>query len=438
MTDHIEPAHDQESARQLVAQLRYSVPLTVEPLATSLLAERLGQVAQALSFFDFDAAYQAVSRAAADIDDPQALYEAGYELIEIGLDQLAVAPLAQVLAIAPEPGVVFELSAALSNSWCYQESAALLASYPYALDNSNMVRALYAHNAAMAGDFDLVSAILPRLEPDEQSATLVALARHRYARYSALSKIGRPAGEDLRGWELALHGVSVLRTSDDGEEQMKGRFAAFWESPESFTSTLTILESVLASQDKAISQVAFAPDRDSEIVARVLAAHLALATPKPISETPAKPGTLMVAYQWPGDDPETLDDWAGSREVILYAHILDWTENCWLSPDVAGQEAQYTYSPWDQRMTFTPDPTDPETPGRVGTIPPDDRPAQQIAADLAANMGTNKLDEKERNDLADAKQLLDALQATEASCGLLTGQRHRFYAGGPVNSNRFL
>ena len=419
----------------MISQLRYAAPLTADPLPPAELAERLRLVAAALRFFDFHAARHAVERAAADTGDAEALFQAGYELIEIGLDQLAVGALAQALAIAPDATTVLELSAALSNSWCYGEAAKLLATAPGGMDESVLVRALYAHNVAMTGDFAAVAAVLPRLEPDEQTAALVAMAHDRYARYAALS--GRLAGGDLRTWELTLHGTLVLTAADFGEDDMNGRFGALWESPVAFAGTLAALETVLAGEKRTPVAIAYSPDRDSEILARTLARHLSLSA-APITETTPRSETLVVAYEWPGQAPDALAAWSEVPGATLYGHVLDWTSNCWPAPDVAGMEAQYVYPPWSQRMRLVPGSEEPGEERRTEMIPADNRTAPEIAADLAGQINLSLLTEDERAGLAQAQELLRVLRTAGARCGLLTGSRQVFYAGGPVTSSRFI
>jgi hypothetical protein len=404
-------------------------------LAPQLLLERLEQVAQALSFFDFDAAQQAVSSAVANVDNPRALYEAGYELIEIGLDQFAVAPLAQALVLHPSLDILWELCTALARSWCFREAADLLASHPEVLEGSSLFSALYAHYAAMTGDFEAVAAILPRLESDEQSAPLVAAAYHRYGRYETLAEVGHPIENDLRDWELVLHGMVVLHVSTDGAEVMNGRYGALWESSETYGSILAVLVALLTSQGKEIKAVAYTPERDSEILAKTLTSHLGLPAPKSITDSAPTAGTLVVAYRWPGSAPEALATWCDAPDVVLYGHVLDWIHDYEFAPDVAGYEAQFVWSPWDEQLRLKPG-ADGVADGanEVEDIPPDSRPAGDIAADLAAKIN---LDDATRSELADIQFLLDALQQSDANYGLLTGEHQQFHAGGPVSSNRF-
>jgi len=66
------------------------------------------------------------------------------------------------------------------------------------------------------------------------------------------------------------------------------------------------------------------------------------------------------------------------------------------------------------------------------TVPADTRDAAVIAEEIAAIPAHSVSPE-----VARCTRLLKTLKDAGAPCGLLTGQRDRFYPGGPIASNRF-
>jgi hypothetical protein len=432
-----EAAHDRESARRVVAGLQATVAPSAEPLPPTELADRLSRLAQALAFFTYQTTHAAVTRAATSTHDAGTLYRAGYELVGIGFEDLAIAPLAQALALDPgNLGTLLELAVALEGARCHAAAADLLAAHPEALDTSAVARALYSHDAAMAGDFAAVAAITPRVSEADTMGFLARLARLRLARHAALAPLSRPAADDLRAWELVLHGLALLHTSPEGAEVMHGRYGLFFEQADACASTLALLHGVLTALGRQVTAVVHTPERDSEILATALATRLGLPAPTSLAEAAPGPGRLVVAYVWPGSDINALRPWSEIPDAILYGHVLDWTRPAWLAPDIAGVEAQYVSPPWGEHLRVTPPPgVDPGVGRAVETVPPDDRPALVIGADLGAHPAAHAPGAEAA---ADTLDLLGALGAAGAGCGLLTGDRQRYYPGGPVASQRFV
>lgn len=430
-------AHDQ------LDELRKQAPRTWSAPEPRWLSDHMAQLSDVLDVLHPQSAAARDTRAVlGDPNDPDRWYRAGWALIDAGLSALAVAPLALANALRPgHPPTVDGLALALEATGRPDEAARLYREAPGVLEVSEPSRALYSHYAAMDGDLDAVRAMVPQIDEAGPLGFFRARAADRLARHDALRRAPASVAplddRDLRVWEFVLHGMLLLSQADTATDEMRGRYAARWDSPEHIASVLDLLEVALGSLGRTVTHIAAAPDRNSQIVGRVIAGRLGLPPPVDLhAATPEDATTLVVLFDWSvdGDLHETFQRDAGT---ILFAYSINWTHGHSIAPDVVGMEAQALFPAWAARMRIDGDPTDlahpdPARRPRILNVPADDRPIVEVAAELltarpAADAGARTA----------LRSLVDAARTTPHCVGALGGRRARFFPGGPVASARF-
>lgn len=419
-------AIDAERARARLAELRQAArgrldageELSAELAELALLLEALGAP---------DAA--AAAGAAAARPDAEALFQAGYQLIDVGLDDLAVAPLIEARGLRPDDArVLMELVVALEGCQRYAQAVAMMTQVaPHLLEREELLRALCAHDAAMTGDLATTRRLHPTLGDGPGVAVLRRLAGARIARADALAAIGRPVDGDLRAWEVILNSTVVLDVAGPEYEGMGGRWGAVWDDQASFAGRLTALQHALARAERAVSVVAHTPDRDSKVLAWALGARLGRPVAPLTGDLPSH--TLVTAFSSralaaAGAEAIRFSD----PSAVLFAYSLDWTYAGQPAPDIVGVEAQAMFPLWGERMRVV---GDLGHDARVDSIAPDVRPAAELGRELGATAA-----EADAAQLADVLALIDAVRAGGAASGLTGGDRQRFYPGGPVESSR--
>jgi len=415
-------------------ELRYARPLSTDPLPESELLDLLGQLDANLEPFEFPEVRSALQAARLNPDDTEALFNAGYQLVDIGLHELALPVLARALRVSPrDHQSVTEMVSALEGCWAYHLAADFLKANQWALQQSEFCRCRLAHAAAMCGDLETTRGLLPSLTGTQPMAESMArTARARVARFDAV----KPSVADpvLQDWEMVLNGALLLTCSgedNDSEGTMHGRWAWAQEGPDQVAHRLDVLFGVLASIGRHPSRVVFAPDHDSEILGRVAATRFGIDVASAEAGGWAQ-GDLVVAYMWPGGDAKFVSDIGDEPDVTLYAHDLDWTAGCRPVPDTIGAETQYAKPPWGERLQVN-NVSDSDARPEVVTVPADDRDAATIAGEIAV-LASDAVDDE----VALCLKLLGAVKDGGAPCGLLTGQRDYFFPGGPVASSRFV
>ncbi len=348
---------------------------------------------------------------ARDIDNPDRLYDLGYTLIDAGVPTIGASVLWRCLALVGESEeVVCELMSALESALAYRDALAILEEHPGLRERSFLCRYLYAFNAAMAGELEIVRRALPTLQPDSDDG--VGMAASIAAIVERADRIGGVLAldaRDLRGWHYVLSGSLLAHHSPFGfDTPMRGRYGWLKDSVERIAFGLDRL----APLARAVGApcIYAPPGRSHEIVATAVAARLDLPlAPWPAVGVPA-PG-LVVLYdlrELSADDAARL---AQRRpDQLVFAHAAGWTQDAPIAPDVTTLLAQFVVPPWGE----TPDAT-----------------VETLAAELAASP-TLAGDDLE----PDAPEQWAALVA-HAWPPPATGRRSRLRAGGPVASNRF-
>jgi hypothetical protein len=277
----------------------------------------------------------------------------------------------------------------------------------------------------MAGRLDVTRESLPILAPDsEQAEGMAQTIAGMIARADRVAGVCPLDARDLRGWHYVLTGGLLVHQSPYGfDTPMHGRYAWLADSLPRIATGLARLAELVRGRD--LQCVYAPPGRGHEIVARAAAARLELPlVPWPAIGIPA-PG-LVVLYDLTELSPPDVQRLVPRRpDQIVFAHASPWTQDGPLAPDVTTLLYQTIVPPWGESTLV-----DPET-REVRTAAADERPAEEIAAELAASPG---LDEAEL--AADEPARWSALVA-HAWPPPSGGLRARSWAGGPVPSSRF-
>ena len=435
------PVMSPEDARARLGELRASCAATWEPPGPVAVASFLGDVADTLQALDPDlSVIDALRGAAGDVDDAEALFGAGWELVEVDLDALAVTPLARALTLQPrDVAIVNELALALEAAGSPAEAARLYRENAWAVDESETAQGLYSHFAAIVGDWPATHAMALRIDPAGEHAFFRERALRRVGRANAVRATARLTDDDVRGWDAVLAGSVLLCRAPDDLDGMNGRFGALWEQPGDLVHRLGVLRSVLARAGRMPTRVIAGPDRDSQVLGWAIATVFGLPAPvSPGEPTPPGEPSLVVLFDWSVVDEEFFDRFGDDRDAVLFAYHLDWTRRHPLAADLVAMQAEALIAPWHEGMRLDGPPDamldpDPARRPMVVTIPADGRGPQEIGADLATVPASPVGDA----DLDELLQIIDALRSQPGDVGLFGGARDQYFPDGPVTSGKF-
>lgn len=434
-------AGDAEAA---LREFRWTVwyPRVVPP---DELVDALGVLGRIFAALGRTELAERAAHASVDPLDPDGLYDLGYHLIEEGLPAIAATVLRRCLEVVPgSEQVVTELCAALERHLAYADARRVLEAHPTLVETRFLCRYLLAYNAAMSGDLATPRRLLPTLVPEEpihegMAARIAALV----ARADAVAGATPLDARDLRGWHYVVTGGLLTHLSPHGrDEGMHGRYAWLQDSLARVRAGLEHLRAVLEVWGAAPACVYAPPGRDHEAVAGAAAALLGVPlAPWPMVGTPA-PG-LIVVYDLAtlsGAEIERLLE--RKDDQFLYAHAACWTEDFPVAPELVTVLYQSLVAPWASRLTIAPTGEGP----RARTTPPDPRDAAELADAIAGAAPEPEEpaspDQPEAPaapaaelDAADRAALLALARAVGRPA---RGRRERWWAGGPVSSNRFV
>lgn len=361
--------------------------------------------------------------------EPEGLYELGFQLIEEGLPAIAATVLARCLELAPgTEQVVTELVAALERNLAYADARRVLESQAALLDESFLCRYLHAFNTMMSGDIAATKADLARLTSvsDAQDVMVDRIAGMVGRAERAAAAGARLDTTDLRGWHYVIGGGLLAHLSPHGfAEGMHGRYGWLQDSHALVRLGLERLRAILEVWGVAPPCVFAMPGRDHEIVGAAAARLFGVPLmPWPAVGLPA-PG-LVVAYDLVGLGRRELEQLLERRPgQVLFVHVTGWTEDAAVAADVTTLLHQRVAAPWGIQLRL-----DPETQRPVPPVP-DDRPVEEIAAEIVA---CPMLPEEDRA-VDDEPGLLALARVVRPA---ENGRRERGWAGGPVPSNRFV
>ncbi|MBS2029789.1 MAG: hypothetical protein JST54_17950 [Deltaproteobacteria bacterium] len=371
--------------------------------------------------------------------EPDALYDAAFELYEQQLHGPAATLLARANTLAPgRAGIITELAGNLEAMRFNVEACRVLRAAPQVLEADPFARYLLAFNAIMSGDLEDAREVLGSLRNvgDAQLATMVSLLDGMLARAGAAlkAKASTLDNRDLIGWHLVINGSVLLHRSPHGlDEPMHGRYAYVSDSFALIREGIDRLGAVLAAAERRPKSIAAIPGRDHEIVAT--AASQILGIPVVPWEKRVEGPCLIVAY-----DLDRMGDVAHAEVLrshapgqMLFAHASCWTNPYPFAPDFTTFLYQTNASPWGAGRLQV----DPETK-QVKQSEADETPLGELAKKIV----DAKPPDDSPDDLAAISQLVQATSKlpSEQRPGLFreSGPRLRQRAGSPVQSAAFL
>ncbi|MCO4772684.1 MAG: hypothetical protein KDA24_21815 [Deltaproteobacteria bacterium] len=314
---------------------------------------------------------------------PQALYDLGYELVEVGLPAVAVPVFQRVHRVLPgQAPVVSELASALERAGRHAEARDVLMSAPELLEDF-WLRYLVVFNALCAGD--LVSArtheaLLSSEDPSQAHAQdRVAAMLSRAAR---LEVQGSSEAFALREWQYILNGYVLHHLSPFGwDEGMRGRYAYSQDGLGAIRRDLDSLADALRATDTIPPRVLWLPERGSKTLALALADLLRV----PSAPWSQRTDGLVVAYDLADLDEESFTALAASEALHLFSRTVRWTEPSSLVPSHVGLLAQTLIAPWSAGLRMAPGGGVEQTPESV------DPPEQWARQVLDADVGTDEV-----------------------------------------------
>ncbi|WP_432559557.1 hypothetical protein [Granulicoccus sp. GXG6511] len=396
------------------------------PVSDAEFAELVARIGHSVELSDLTRAGQT---AEARPQDHEALYQLGYELIEVGLPELAVRPLTTAYRQGFDARVVFELVAALESLDRHGDAAWLLRTHEAELPPGG-TQYLLVHNLLQSGAVD--EALRRGVDVtdvqglgDAPGALRSRLAR-AWDRRAATSSL-HP--QDLRGWQFVLDATVLLTLSPWGIDTMNGRHGFTSDSFAQCAVALERLRLVLDTAGVRPHHVALLPDRDSRILGLAVAQSLGLPSR---AYTPGDPGGLVVAYRLEtlaAELQEALVKRAPGE--ILFEHVGQWVTPARVVPDVVTFLAQAVTAPWGAQLTFGNGPTPV-----AHEVPADDSPAEDLAARICATPPEDFAGDADA--VPDGPDVLARFVREARQSWPDADRRLRRPGNGPVRSARFL
>lgn len=363
-------------------------------------------------------------------DDVEALYQAGCDLLDYGLNEFATLPLQRLLALEPDNAVhVTALVSAYEGLNLNERIVALLRACTPEVQEDPLCLYLLAFHEIMCGRIEQARPIVPELArsiPEDQHY-LCERVTAMIARADAIAPVTGLGDHDLIGWHYVKTGGLLTHLSPFGfEEAMRGRYALYQETYDLCRYGLERLRQLLILWQLDPPRIYFGRDRSSRIMATA-AAKLFDRPLEPLAQANG-PG-LIVIYdldELEGDDMERIMLHHPGR--WLFVHTLNWVDPPTLSADIVTYLHQCKTAPWAARLRV--DPADPRT---ISYTDPDQRGIEEIAADVLAAEAPSPDAVSYDPDLAG----IAAATRHQASIFREDGYRERYWQGGPVKSSRF-
>jgi len=384
---------------------------------------------------------QVIARIAEAPDDPRALYEAGYEMIEQGLHPLAATVLARANRIAPgEEAIIFELCVALEQEAWNAEARDLLLRNPQVVEGGFLGRYLLVFHSVLAGDLATAREHAGELQAGENAdyQYMESVVRGMLERAALIEGVSPLDETDLRGWHFIANGTVVLHLAQEGARAMHGRYAWVQDSFSRCREGLVKLGRFLERAGFRMQRIVYLPDRDSEVLGMAAAQILPGASSgeaRPL-DGPEDPeldeADLVIAYDLSDiEDPGFFEALRKRRPgQVLFAHNCNWTVDFPLAPDACTILSQFNTAPWAAQLRIDSESGEPT----------ETEPRSESPEELAREIESAELNDEdmEAADLERVDAFADALR------DLLLGparsnknERPRQVIGNPVKSNRF-
>jgi tetratricopeptide (TPR) repeat protein len=321
--------------------------------------------------------------AAAHLQDSRPLYELGRHFVDADRERLAIPFLERALALAPgDPNVALQLAAALTAERQPQRARDVLENVDR---SSGSVAHQYYWSTLLTGRSDGVHEFVSdgRQALEQDADRLGAYAVKLYsARLDELDdcatrfeRIDHPQAR-VRDWQYIQYGAAIL---DEWEcmEVAGGRYVMQCATYTQVATILHRLRQTLTALNHYPVCVLGLADRDSEITARAAAEVLGVPYAPATQSLVGTPGALIIV----GDAQSTMyveELRVAQPNQTLFALNLQWTSGAEITPDIAGLLSQTFFPPWGAQLKLNP-----TSKGLEQTVP-DNRPAYEVAAEVAA------------------------------------------------------
>lgn len=371
-------------------------------------------------------------------NDPNALYDLGYELLERGLSGIAATVLSRTNQLSPrKPKVLGELAFALGDIGRHESVVGLLRDVPELTERDFVLSYLLSFHAIMTRDLEEASRRLPKLlaeAKNPRSSEVPPMARTiegMLARADAVRHVTSLDEDDLRGWQFVVNGQFLLHLSPYDKEVMRGRYAFVQDSPELTHEGLRRLAALLDALEVKPPRVYFLPDRASEALGRAASRELGVPVEAWPEQGSSAPG-LLVADEIAAFPRKLLETaWSHAPGLVLWAQARSWTARGPFAEDCLTLLHQARISPWEPGIRV-----DPAT-----RQPVQGKPVEGSPCDLANRILDARVD---TDALADLPNLLSLARAAckmtgEHAPGFVRseGKRRRCWVESPVRSPRF-
>lgn len=370
-TEHFNKGEWQETLRALAWGFKKDV--NYKPLY-QLAADCLGK----LDASDEQQMFASVCR---DQDEPRAYSDLGAFYFNVGHYDLAQVFYEKTLQlVAHYPEVAHDLAICYARRFQVGKAVDVLTGPGkkdfWSVYFLNKCKILDRNIDGVEDTIDQLQAVLDR-HPDQDDIALpkmkVKELKETLQRYNSV----KDPQTHIRDWQFIQYGGVVLDYFDDEDDYVAGgRYVASWGSFETIKALANKLKQFADGLSIAFRSVASLPDRDSEIIGRVLAKEFGIEYGQYDPLTPNEHCLIVSSDSALFQDHEELST-IGDGQVVFSANH-SWLDSAMLSPDIIGFMTQ-TYSfPWNGGgMKWTN-----EGSGDMERIPPDERSPEDIAMDI--------------------------------------------------------
>jgi hypothetical protein len=307
-------------------------------------------------------------------DQPLALHDFAYQLINIGLYRTAEIILRHASELAPEqPRLVTELVSALELQGKFDEAEAVLRARPELLAGDDYLVYLVAFEQIMQRNLDGPRQLLSQLEASQMNNA--SFYASRISGMLARADLILSSGSGLRDWHFIHTGGLLLKEAPlDAGSDVDGAYSRQRVSYADLKEGFHRLSAVLEAWEIRPERVYCSYQPGDQAFGTALADWLSLPTRE---WQGAIAGGLVAVMRPHGVMPELVGTLAAhDPRVQFYAHATSTDREVGVAPDITHCFARHSVAPWDRYR-------DPDS-GK--SYPRDRRDARELADDiLAAN-----------------------------------------------------
>ncbi|MFC4766338.1 tetratricopeptide repeat protein [Effusibacillus consociatus] len=310
----------------------------------------------------------------ADTEDAEAYFRLGYQLVQEGMYGSALGPLSRCVQLVPDAAAAnYEFAFALMKEF-YNEEALHFFMKAYEQEQAMSMTFYIAQLLIFLGRSGEATLFVSKLEEQVKESgegeMQLEYTKGMLRRYRAHK------AETIRDWHFVQYGTLLLRTFEedypDEPNHSNGRFTFVNFSYEQVASVLAALQTTIGTIDVFPKyEYVAAAGKASEPLAHAFGRMLMLPV-KPLADGLASGQKGIVITSFSDELQEIGADVWERGDVLLFSFALSWTQETNTLPEVIGYLAQAARLPWQERLEFSED-------GEPSVIPPDDRPAEEIA-----------------------------------------------------------